>query len=282
MDPSSDRSDRYVTVVALRTPLRRLRVSAVSLSHPDSGLSTPSLATPSPRRSHAGILALALYVLIMIAAFASGNAWLDELAAFLLLSLLLSPGLRRFSVAAWMLWLIAAGGIAFLAYEGRGDLALDFMPVMVNAALCTLFARTLAAGRQPLIARLIAAIEGPARLALPRVADYARRLTWAWSLLLGAQALLLTVLIVCAVPDGLLARFGVTPPIEVVGRVWRWYLHLGSYAIVLAFLVIEYAYRRWHLRHIPHPSLPTFIARLAQRWPILVRSIADDEAGART
>jgi uncharacterized membrane protein len=259
----------------------RPRVPAVSLSPSDSGLSTTSLRTPSPRRSRWGAIVLAIYAIIAIAAFASGRAWLDELAAFILSSLLLWPGLRRRSIAAWTFWLIAACGILVLAWHGRGELALDFMPVMVNAALCILFARTLAPGRQPLIARLIAAIEGAERLALPRVADYARQLTRAWALLLGLQASVLTLLIACTVPDGLFASFGVSPPFEISGGAWRWYLHLGSYALVLAFLGLEYAYRRWHLRHVPHPSLPAFIARLAKRWPALVRSIADDEAGAR-
>jgi uncharacterized membrane protein len=239
-------------------------------------LPNSSVIPPSPPRSHALAIALVIYVAVLGAAFITGRAWLDELAAFMLVTLLLWPGLRRGSIAAALLWLIAAIGIAALALTGRGKLALDFMPVMVNAALCTLFARSLAGGREPLIARLIATLESPARLTLPRVADYARHLTWAWALLLGGQALLLAVLIVCAIPDGLLASFGVAAPIEVTGHAWRWYLHLGSYTTVLAFLLLEYAYRRWHLRHIPHASLPMFVTRLARRWPALARSFLDD------
>ena len=55
---------------------------------------------------------------------------------------------------------------------------------------------------------------------------------------------------------------------------WRWYLHLGSYLVVCAFLVLEYAWRRWRLRHVPHLPLPIFLARLARRWPSLLRSLA--------
>ena len=194
----------------------------------------------------------------------------------MLLSLLLWPGLHARSVAAWIVWGIASLGIGALAITGRGDIALDFMPVMVNAALCTLFARTLAPGSEPLIARVIAVLESPARVQLPRVAAYARALTWAWSLLLGLQAVLLTVLITCAVPDGLLARFGWTPPFEIAGDGWRWYLHLGSYGGVVAFLVVEYAFRRWHLRHIPHAPLPVFVTRLVRRWPALAGSVMHD------
>jgi uncharacterized membrane protein len=235
----------------------------------------PPLSNPThgPR---AAALVLIAYLLVLALALASGRIWLEELAAFLLATLLLWPGLRRRNVVAGVLWAAVALGIAALTMTGHGKVALDFMPVMVNAALCTLFAHTLAKHSEPLIARVIAVLESPARLALPRVAAYARALTLAWAVLLGAQAVLLTILILCAVPDGLLAAFGIKPPIEITGSLWRWYLHLGSYATVLAFLVIEYAYRRWHLRHIPHVSLPTFVTRLVRRWPALAQSVVND------
>lgn len=237
----------------------------------------PPLSNPARRPRLAAIVVLA-YLVVLALALASGRVWLDELAAFLLASLLLWPGSRRRSVAAGVLWAITALGIAALSLTGRGKFALDFMPVMVNAALCYLFASTLARGSEPLIARAIAVLESPARLALPRVAGYARALTRAWAVLLGAQATFLTILILCAVPDGLIAGFGAEPPIEISGGLWRWYLNLGSYATVLAFLVLEYAYRRWYLRHIAHIPLLTFMARLVRRWPALVRSVMNDTA----
>jgi uncharacterized membrane protein len=253
----------------LMTPIPRVCFVSATLPIP------PQVSKP-PRASHRAAIFLALYLAIVAAAFASGRAWLDELAAVMVVSLLLWPGLRRRSVAAFMVWGIAVLGVVALAIAGRGEITLDFLPVIVNAALCTLFARTLAPGSEPLIARLIAVLESPERIALPRVAAYARGLTLAWALLLGAQALVLALMICCAVPDGLLASFGVTPPIALTGHAWRWYLHLGSYATVLAFLIAEYAYRRWHLRHISHVSLPVFVARLVRRWPVLARSVMND------
>jgi hypothetical protein len=210
---------------------------------------------------------------VVVAAFASGRAWVDLLAAFMIVNLVLWPGLRRLSPAAIVLWLAALAGIAALAIAGVGDLALDFLPVVINLALGALFARTLAPGSEPLIARLIAVIEHPSRVALPRVAGYARTLTCVWAVVLGAQALLLTALIVCAVPDGLLARLGVTPPLAIAGKDWRWFVDLGSYATVIALLILEYGFRRWYLRHIPHVSLPLFMSRLVRRWPAIVRSV---------
>lgn len=235
----------------------------------------PSIQNPA-RRSRRGALVFAAYMAVLVAAFASGRGWLDELAAFMVVSLVLWPGLRRMSPPAIVLWLASAAGIAALAIAGHGDIALDFLPVVVNAALSALFARTLVPGREPLIARLIAVLESPARVALPRVAGYARALTWVWAIVLGAQAAVLAALILCAVPDGLLARLGIAPPIAITGSPWRWYLNFGSYATVLACLVVEYAFRRWHLRHIPHAPLPVFIGTLVRRWPALAYSVMHD------
>ena len=212
-------------------------------------------------------------VVLVAAALATGREWLDELATFLVVSLVLSPGLRRLNSIAIALWLVACAGIAALALSGQGDITIDFLPVIINLAISAMFARTLVPGSEPLIARLIAVIESPARVALPRVAGYARALTWIWAIVLGVQAVLLTALIVCAVPDGLLARFGIAPPLAIAGDDWRWFLELGSYATVLVLLVVEYAFRRWYLRHIPHVSLPVFIGRLVRRWPALAASV---------
>lgn len=240
---------------------------------------TPSSTGPNATRSHWIVGLLAAYVLSLLAAIASGDARFDLLAAFALTTLLFFPGLRRRSLVAGASWLCAVAALAVLAARGHARVALDLMPVFVNAALCLLFAHTLARGREPLIARVIGVLEGPDRLALPRVAAYARGLTFAWALLFGAQALWLAAIVACDVPDGALAAFGATPPFELRGAAWRWYLHLGSYLSALVLLVGEYAWRRWHLRHIPHAPLPLFVARLVRRWPALVRSFAEGGNG---
>ncbi|HEX5122999.1 MAG TPA: hypothetical protein VFV97_07115, partial [Rhodanobacteraceae bacterium] len=215
------------------------------------------------------MLVFLAYVGVLAAAFATGRGWLEELAAFMVVSLVLWPGLRRFSPAAIVLWLVAAAAIVALAYAGHGDIALDFLPVVINLALSALFARTLVPGSEPLIARLIGVLDSPDRVALPRVAGYARALTWVWAIVLGAQAVLLAALIMCAVPDGLLARFSIAPPVAITGDSWRWFLNLGSYATVIALLVFEYAFRRWYLSGIEHLPLPVFVSRLVRRWPAL-------------
>lgn len=224
---------------------------------------------------------LLLYVVLLLAALVTGNAWIDAAAALVLLSLLLSPGLRRGSPVAVLLWLATCAGFAALAASGHGRVALDLLPACVNAALCLLFARTLAAGSEPLIARVIGVLEGPERLALPRVADYARGLTRVWTVAFGAQAVLLATIALCTVPDGLLAALGLDSPLPLQAAGWRWYLHVGSYGCTLLLLLLEYPFRRWRLRHIPHAPLSLFVARLAQRWPALVRSLIDEAGAAR-
>lgn len=233
---------------------------------------TPS-TSPAPRPRWLAV-GLAVYVVSLVAGWVSANVWLEAFAALVLVTLLLSSALCRRSIVAWALWLLAGGGFAALAARGHGRLALDALPVLVNVALCLLFARTLRRGREPLIARVIEVLEGRERLAAPRVAAYARGLTLAWTLLFGAQATILSALLLFEHPDGLLAAFGVAPPFVVTGDAWRWYLHVGSYALVPAFLLLEYAFRRWHLAHLPHLPLPRFAARLMRRWPALVRRLA--------
>lgn len=241
-------------------------------------LPIPSQTTTPARRSRYGGLLVALYLGIVVAAFASGVAWVGEFATVLVATLFFWPGLRRGYVVAIAIWSAVVLVVAALALRGRGEIAIDFLPVVVNASLAYLFAHTLAQRRTPLIARLIGVIESPERAALPRVAAYARGLTLAWALVLGAQAIVLAAMIACAVPDGALAAFGIAPPFAIRGDAWREYLHFGSYAAVLAFFAIEYAYRRWHLREIEHMPAPQFAARLAQRWPALARSVMDDDA----
>jgi hypothetical protein len=241
----------------------------------------PKTSTPAHAPRPAGIF-VAAYLAIVAAAFASGFAWLGELTTVLVATLFFWPGLKRGSPPAILVWLATIGAVAALTLRGRGEIALDFLPVVVNAALCLLFAHTLLPASTPLVARVIAVIESPERAALPSVAVYARGLTLAWAILLGAQAAVLAALVACAVPDGFLAAFGIAPPIALTGAAWRKYLHFGSYAVVLAFLALEYGFRRWHLRHIRHASLPVFLSALVRRWPALARSVmSDDRAESR-
>jgi len=78
------------------------------------------------------------------------------------------------------IWL---GIVALLALAHRYDRfgLLDALPALIAALVGWLFARTLRRGRRPLIARAIAAVDGPALLGDPHVARYARALTAIWA-----------------------------------------------------------------------------------------------------
>jgi hypothetical protein len=223
---------------------------------------------------------IALYLALLLAGHALGQDWLDELAVLVLASLFLLAALARGSAAAWMAWIALAAVLAWLGVAGLGRLAVDAVPVGVTAAIAALFARTLRPGVEPLIACAIRVIDGPGRLQQPGLRAYARGLTLAWALLLGAHALLLAALLWLA-PGGLADAFGWPGAGRLSSPGWRHWLHFGSLAVVPAFLLVEYGYRRWRLRHVEHLPLPLFLARLVRRWPALVHGMAGErERGA--
>ncbi|HEV2621438.1 MAG TPA: xanthomonadin biosynthesis protein [Frateuria sp.] len=192
-------------------------------------------------------------------------------ASALLASLLLWPALRAGRPGAWLAWLGLLGGLAWLAARGLAALALDAVPLLLNMLLAWLFGRTLRAGRQPLVAQFIEAIEGAPRLAMPGIARYARLLTAFWAALLGVQALVLGAMLFCQVPGGMLARLGLPSPWPVPLTWVQGYMHAGAYLLLGTIFVLEYLFRRWHLRHLPHLGLPALLHRLALRWPQLIR-----------
>ncbi|KRE94504.1 xanthomonadin biosynthesis protein [Frateuria sp. Soil773] len=215
-------------------------------------------------------LLVAYPLLALAGAWTHRQGW-SLAALMLLLTVLMWPALRARQALAWLLWVGLAGGMVWLASHGLAAQVLDTVPVLVSALLSWLFGRSLRAGRQPLIARIIEAVEGESRLAQPGIARYARQLTWFWTMLLAAQAVLLGVLQALAVPGGLFARLGRAPPLALPAGWAMGYVHLGGYALLVAAFLAEYLFRRWHLRHLEHMRLHDLVMRLALRWPQLVR-----------
>lgn len=192
-------------------------------------------------------------------------------ACALLLTLLMSPALASRRALPWLLWLATIGAMGWLWLHGMVGLLLECVPIAVNVLLASLFGRTLRVGNTPLIARFITAIEGPERLAVPGVAAYARHLTWFWTVLTAMQALVLTVLLLCAEPGGLLGSLGVASPWPVPAGLAQSYVHVGGYVLIASAFLLENVFRRWHLRHLPHPRIHELALRIAARWPQLVR-----------
>lgn len=195
-----------------------------------------------------GILALALT-----------GQWYDStplraacVPALVVLLALAAPSSMRAALFA-----LAAATLVPIAL-GHGDALLDATPALVAALVGWLFARTLLRGRRPLIARAIAAIDGPEQLDDPAVARYARRLTRLWALyqfLLAAIALLLALRLWCGVQ-----AWDALPGPRMFGV---FVLPLAVAALALG----EFALRPYLLPQAPARRLFAFVADLVRAWP---------------
>ena len=228
-------------------------------------------STTPPSASRFGVLALLLACPpLVVAAALTQRQVFPMLVLVLLLSASLLPQLLARRAAAWLGWSLGVAALAWLAAAGYVDLLLKGLPILINALLAWWFGRTLSTA-EPLVARFVVAIEGRERLAQPGVARYARQVTWFWTLLMAAQAVLLAALLLFAAHTGLLARLGIASPLPLSDRWAAAWLHVGGYALIAAAFAFEYAWRRWRLRHLSHPGLHTVLLQLALHWPQLLR-----------
>lgn len=176
----------------------------------------------------ARIALVAAYPLLAHAAATTGNGWLAALAAFdIVLAVLLEPLGRR---APWAWGLLAAIvlALAALARSTHALLPLLLAPPVFVAMVAWAFARTLRAGRVPLVGRIAAAIDGvPWERMEHEVRHYTRQVTVAWALLLS----------LLAAADLALALLA--PPVQ-----WSWFANIGDYVVIGGFLAGEFAYRR--------------------------------------
>jgi uncharacterized membrane protein len=238
--------------------------------------------TASATRTRLALLLLLAYPLLLLAALWSGRSWVSAMAALDLISLLLLGGLLGGHALAWSAWLVALAGTGLLLRRGQADLMLLLVPVCINLGMAWFFGRTLRGAQRPLVARAIVAFEGEQRLAQPGVARYARSLTWAWTLLLGIQAALMLACAALAQPGGIFAQLGLPSPWPLAGSWTYWYLHLGGFAVIGLFSLLEFAWRHWHLRHLPHEGPRTYFAKVARNWRRVLQDGAGSEDPARS
>lgn len=201
-------------------------------------------------------------VALLAAAWLTGTAAWGILGLAILLSVACMKPLRQGSRPVWLAWTALMAALAWLALSGHGWHLLALLPAGVNAALCLLFATTL---RTPssLIERIIAAMESPAHAELHDVRRYARRLTAAWALLFGMQAILLCV------AHAVIAT-------GVAGPAWLAVLHgyqaFGCHLLVIVFMCAEHRFRRHQLPHVEHRSFAGFMVALVRCWPQVMAS----------
>lgn len=214
---------------------------------------------------------LFVYPVLALAGALTHRQGFSLAACALLLTLLMAPTLASRRPLPWAAWALTLAAMGWLWLHGMVALLLECVPIAISLLLATLFGRSLRAGSTPLIARFIEALEGRERLQVPGVAAYARQLTWFWTLLTAAQALLLVVLLLCAEPGGLLGSLGIASPWRVPAGLAQAYVHVGGYVLIAAAFLLEHVFRRWHLRHLTHPRLHELALGVAARWPQLVR-----------
>lgn len=215
-------------------------------------------------------VAVVLYLVLAGAIWLSPDARISAGAILAVVTLILAPALWRGARVAWMTWVPGMLIGIWLIANGHARMLLDLASVAIGVFLCWVFARTLLPGRQPFIARAVHVVGGLERLAQPGVAGYARGLTIAWALLFALQAALALFCVFFTIPDGLLAGFGVDPPIAIT-RDTAEIVHWLSLAAYLMFFIVEFAYRHWRLRE--HDQLPArlYVSRLIRHWPQLLR-----------
>ena len=157
----------------------------------------------------------------------------------------LKPVVAALAAAATLVLSLWAAG----RYPG---LLLYTPPIAINLGLCTLFARTLFLGSEPLVSRF-ARIERGGRLA-PDLARYTRNLTCAWAVFFLSMALISALL-------------AVTGPLAA----WSLFSNVVNYLLVVLFFIVEYTYRRVRYRHHPHVS-PWQMVRRLRDYRLLPRS----------
>lgn len=219
-------------------------------------------------------LALALaYPFLAHAASVRASGALAACALMTIVLMSLAEGLLRGRAGAWLALAAATAALIWLAGSRHALMPLLLVPVAFVAMIAWWFGRTLRPGRTPLIARIVSALDGaePARLE-PALRDYARRLTLAWTVLLALLALCNLVLAAIAVPRGLLAGFGVQPPVSVTEAQWSWFANWLNYGLVGGFFLLEFA---WRKRRFPgrYRSLFDFLSRLSRLGPAFWRGL---------
>jgi uncharacterized membrane protein len=216
----------------------------------------------------AGRIALAVaYPVLAHVASARDSGVLAAFAIADIALILLLPALARGSLRAWIALAVAALALIWLARTRYAQLPLLLVPVLFVALVAWGFARTLRAGRVPLISRIVSALEAkqPTQLE-PEIVRYTRNLTCVWAVVLAALAIVNLALAMFAVPRGLLATFGIGTPWPVDERLWSWCANGATYGLIGGLMIAEFAWRSHRFPNRYHGPLD-FARRMAALGP---------------
>lgn len=153
------------------------------------------------------------------------------------------PALARRRPWAWAGLALAVAASALLVRQGAALYALYLPPIVLPAAMALWWAPTLRAGRTPFVTGIAQTLRGPLS---PEHAAYTRGVTVLWVAVFA-----------------LLALAGAATALAGSPRLWSLVTNVLSPACIGLVFVVEYAVRRWRLRHEPHPGFVTFLRQVA-------------------
>jgi uncharacterized membrane protein len=193
--------------------------------------------------------------------------------AVALLLLLVLASIRGPHRIAWRI-LAAVPGIFIVVLTARGAPPVPLMltPVAISALISFTFGRTLLPGRTPLIERLARGFHAP-QVPAPEVITYARRVTWAWTLLLALVATANALLVANLSPGGLLELAGLAPPWPVSPPSYVWFSNTGTYLLIGGMFVVEFAVRLWRFPDYRFRNPLQFVREARTRMPNIVAAL---------
>lgn len=192
------------------------------------------------------VLLAVAYALLAHAASARQDDAFAAAALVVLVLLLMVVPLRDRRRWAWLALPLLLVAVWLLHGSGLASLPLLLVPVAFLGLIAYWFARSLRAGRVPLITRIVAALEGlPAERVSADLRAYTRGLTALWAVLLLVLAVTNLALALVASPGGLLATAGIAAPVTITREQWSWFANLANYGIVGGAFVVEYWVRKW-------------------------------------
>ena len=241
-------------------------MSAVSAARPEPGQGPLALALRV-------VLLLAYPVLSHVASLRNEGMWAAAALAGLVLLCLLEPLARR---QAWA-WGLLAASCALLWWLGGSAWAWMLLlapPVVFPLLVAWGFARSLLPGRIPLITRIVQALYSRAGMPVTAALErYTRRLSAAWALVLVLLAAVNLGLAMSAVPDGLLAAFGIQPWWPVTHEQWSWCANIADWGLIGGFFAVEYAVRSQFFPQRPYRNAWDFLRQMGQLGPAFWRDL---------
>lgn len=213
-----------------------------------------------------GYLATAHFALI------DHSTALSATATALLALLFLASIQGRHQAMARVITAAAGAAIVILVARGAPPVPLLLPPVLIPASIAFMFGRTLRPGSTPLVERVARGFHAPA-VPGPAIIRYARGVTWAWTLLLGAVAAINAALIVNLAPGGLIDIAGFAPRWPASPAAFVWFGNTGTYLLIGGMLAAEFSVRVWRFPDYRFKNPLQFVREARLRMPNIVAAI---------